>query len=272
MVRAFSSSRESSSLNEVTASKRFGRYKKEPGKEERPVEVAGDPTLRKMLEVCKTYYKTISGMGIFGAGSTGQILERIYPEGLSPSSDDIKRFVVAYSGRSDAGVDDFKLMKKGLIENEAIGILLSKFIEAGRDDEYELDLIALGMPVCYLVASESKRVIVHGDVLHEVGTRMAGGMLEIHGNADFGLGWEMSGGSIEVHGYAGMHAGHAMTGGTITIHGNCGSDLAYYMEGGVIRFRDGLPPENTPIVPRIIMPELISGGKVYCNGKLIVDR
>ena len=83
--------------------------------------------------------------------------------------------------------------------------------------------IALG-DVFTVSGERSASVVLEGDLaqLHEVGTTMSAGSLEIKGSIGHALGVRMSGGTIAVQGRAGHDAGLAMAGGSIVIDGSAG--------------------------------------------------
>jgi len=83
--------------------------------------------------------------------------------------------------------------------------------------------VALG-DVFTVDGEHSSNVLLEGDLaqLHDVGTTMAAGSLEIKGSIGNALGARMRGGAIAVQGSAGHDAGTAMAGGSIVIEGNAG--------------------------------------------------
>jgi formylmethanofuran dehydrogenase subunit C len=83
--------------------------------------------------------------------------------------------------------------------------------------------IALG-DVFSVSGERSSNVVLEGDLaqLHDVGTTMSAGSLEIRDSIGNALGTRMRGGAIAVQGSAGSDVGMAMAGGSIVIGGGAG--------------------------------------------------
>jgi formylmethanofuran dehydrogenase subunit C len=79
----------------------------------------------------------------------------------------------------------------------------------------------------------SPNVVLDGDLtqLHDVGTTMSAGSLEIQGSIGNALGTRMSGGAIAVQGSAGSDVGLAMAGGSIVIGGDAGDRVGGALPG-----------------------------------------
>ncbi len=79
----------------------------------------------------------------------------------------------------------------------------------------------------------SATVVLEGDLaqLHDVGTMMSAGSLDIRGSIGNTLGGRMRGGAITVQGSAGSDVGTAMTGGSIAIGGNAGDRAGGALQG-----------------------------------------
>jgi formylmethanofuran dehydrogenase subunit C len=92
--------------------------------------------------------------------------------------------------------------------------------------------IALG-DVFTVSGERAASVVIEGDLaqLHEVGTTMSTGSLEIKGSIGNGLGVRMSGGTITVQGSAGNDVGSAMAGGSIAIDGGAGDRIGGALPG-----------------------------------------
>jgi formylmethanofuran dehydrogenase subunit C len=92
--------------------------------------------------------------------------------------------------------------------------------------------VALG-DVFTVSGERAMSVVLEGELaqLHEVGTMMAAGSLEIKSSIGNTLGARMSGGTITVQGSAGNDAGSAMGGGSIAIDGNAGDRVGGALPG-----------------------------------------
>jgi formylmethanofuran dehydrogenase subunit C len=92
--------------------------------------------------------------------------------------------------------------------------------------------IALG-DVFTVNGERATSVVLEGDLaqLHDVGTTMSAGSLEIKGSIGNALGTRMSGGTIAVQGSAGSDVGSAMAGGSIAIDGTAGDRVGSALSG-----------------------------------------
>ena len=92
--------------------------------------------------------------------------------------------------------------------------------------------ISLG-DVFTVTGERASSVVLEGDVaqLHDVGTMMSAGSLEISGSIGNALGARMRGGRITVQGSAGHDAGMAMAGGSIVVGGNAGDRVGGALPG-----------------------------------------
>jgi formylmethanofuran dehydrogenase subunit C len=92
--------------------------------------------------------------------------------------------------------------------------------------------IALG-DVFTVSGERASSVVLEGDLaqLHDVGTTMSAGALEIKGAIGNALGARMRGGAIAVQGSAGHDVGMAMAGGSIVIDGDAGDRAGGALQG-----------------------------------------
>jgi formylmethanofuran dehydrogenase subunit C len=208
----------------LSASRRFGGYKKETPKRTRESDVTEDHSLDKLIRIWKRF-------------TNGErYAQENYPEAyelagkISYSSEDITRFCITmaqFQGESN------------FFENKA-GTFLSALINNGNEGKYMIPTEHFDMEIHWLGLANSKDVTVVGDVGIYSGVFMRSGNIEIRGNVGRGVGSGMKSGNIIVKGDAecyvgsGWHSG-SMRGGLIIVEGNAGADAGRSITGGEIR-------------------------------------
>lgn len=122
------------------------------------------------------------------------------------------------------------------------GLLLSALVEKGVGDSFVIRTHDIEPPH-YLGYMNRKRVVVEGDAGDRTGYMMRGdGEITVCGDARDELGMNMGSGKLIVLGNAGDSVGMSMGGGEIHLGGGFSSIL------------------------------MVLGGRIYCGGRLIVDK
>jgi hypothetical protein len=232
----------------MTASKRFGKYKKEKMKEVRSAVVA----LKNLSEAWVRYLKT-------GSKSTKEDSYDIalaIVKSISYSSDEVTAFASKLIAIDpDRYNYDLYWMK---------GLFLSALINAGKESEFVINSEEGGSKLNGFGYKNTKNIVVKGNVADYLGEKMEGGRIVIEGDVlGMRCGSEMKDGEIIIEGNCSIFAGGGMRGGKIVIHGNAvrvgGHSAA--MEGGEVHVHG----EIKSIC-------LVTHGKIYHKGKLRVDK
>jgi len=187
---------------------------------------------------------------------------------LKYSSKDIEKFSLLLERYHDLRYFD-----------ERVGLFLSSLINYSEDKDFVLHTYSLTNDPEYIgylnfknitvkgnagdwLGYEMKKgkIIVEGDLGHDGGYFMRGGLIEIKGNAGEGIGYFMESGKIIVRGNADRTAGGFMSGGKIIVERNVGKNVGHEMEGGKIHINGDYES----------ISKSISGGDIYHKGKQII--
>jgi formylmethanofuran dehydrogenase subunit C len=226
----------------MSASKRFGRYKKEGSKSARDIDVTYDSVMAGALEAWQRYDKAASTRNECIAINLAELFKSI---DFSP--EEIRRFCVLVKGFEEGS--DF---------SRKLGLFLTEMINASSHDRFEVPLKDLKGRPTYLCAHNRKHVIIRGDVGGYLGDEMRGGSILLLGNADNAVGTDMRGGNITVNGNAGGMLGYRMSGGLITVNGPVG-------------FRTLESYRIISNYDRYVLGNEMSGGRIVVNGDAIGD-
>jgi hypothetical protein len=121
------------------------------------------------------------------------------------------------------------------------GLFLSALVENGKGEKHTLALDFLERKVSQIGFMNTKNITIRGDAGFLLGTRMSDGIIELDGKV--------------------IRAGLGQRGGKIVINGIAGGLIGQEMQGGEIHV-------NGPA----FTPGNINHGKIFHNGKLIVDK
>jgi formylmethanofuran dehydrogenase subunit C len=103
----------------------------------------------------------------------------------------------------------------------------------------------------------------------QFGCSLRGGEIRLYGNCNYGgTGSVMQGGLISVFGNVGDRVGQHMRGGTIYIEGNAGKEVGHSMEGGEI-YIEGTIESLARTDGHWSNP---TGGTIYHQGKKVVEN
>lgn len=280
-------------VSRTSASKKFGKYKKEEEKAVRKPEVKEDRILKQLKRAWKNFKfpeKKCFDEGFFGEDGH-QIAEYLFTELLySKAESCIKK--VKYS---PLDVEKFSLALWDFQQEpnfaSKAGIFLSAMINNGQDTEYIIHTNHLSKMLDLIGFRNSKNIIVNGNVGRRAGCLMRDGSFIVKGNAGNVLGDGMVGGRIVINGDAEAIVGDNLVDGEIVVEGNIRSlgriyggririlrdvlfalaELQESIRGGEIHIEGNLPDpinadgemQGEPIVVK---------GKIYHKGKLIVDK
>lgn len=253
------------SVSALSASKRFGRYKKEAERAVRKPDVKKDKVLRSLIKAFVNFSKYTWEDAVQDSEKSGtrDIDKERYLKAveavkhLKYSSRDVEKFSILLA--------DFKEFKDKLNRNgkysgfgDMAGFFLSALINNGKDREYRIITQHLELDIWWLGVENTKNIRIEGNVMNP-GFRMKSGTIIVEGDVKDHVGQLMEGGNITVEGNA-HAAGVHMKGGKLHIKGNI--ETISMMEGGEIHVEGD--------IGRI--DHSINGGKIYLKGKLIVDK
>ncbi len=255
----------------VSARRRFGGYTPEQRQEVRPLDAKECDNIVK-IRIAWTQWE-YGTKEYSGDDQSKYNLTDDYLTGISPSADDVKKFVdmLADLQHEERDSKDFKV---------DVGIFLSALVNRGCDEEYEIDtkkfdelIQSLGYENCKklrilgdagmfagMMMNEKGHIIIEGDA-ESVGTSLAGGTIIVKGDV-YGAGTLMSDGTIEVYGVLSGEIGADMSDGTIIAHNGFTGYIDSHMYGGTIHITGGkcprIPNDNNVVA-------------IYHNGKCIAD-
>jgi hypothetical protein len=204
----------------ITASKRFGRYKREDRK---VVKEYAD----ERCEVLDVFIKALRAVSIGDIINEGNAEERYYGmvsnlsilKGLDYSALDVERLTIVLPELVNKILDESSCSEREFELANRVGLFMSALINNGKDDKYVLRLEYLPLKLHYLGYQNRKKALVKGDGGENCGFDMEGGRLMIEGNVYDGVGSWMKGGVIIVNGDAGMFVGREMLDGEIHLNG-----------------------------------------------------
>jgi hypothetical protein len=258
----------------LAASKRFSKYKREPGKIVREANVPDDETLKRLVrlwldisESPERWIRQYHAMTFMDNAAEAL-------RALQYSTEDVERFCIVLP----------QLVEEGSLEfGDKAGLFLSMLANEAEGNRFNLDLDSIGVPIKMLGWGNRKNIRASGICHRLLGTEMSSGSIELEGYGGESVGYRMRGGSILVRGDAGPAVGYDMEGGRITIEGDSiysRQDKLYSrqskhkffdmhmivgfgMKGGEIHINGGNTILSTPH---------IKGGRIYHKGKLIVEK
>jgi hypothetical protein len=253
----------------LSASRKFGRYKRENLKARRDISIIDDKAMQKAMEVWHDFTK-------------------FKPfEWMDFSPEDIQRFCIL--------VKDFE-HEEGF--GRRLGGILNKMMETSNHTRFELSFEHLMKRPYLLCRSNCKDVVIHGhmnnnfgmymikgcihlegDAGYRLGAAMKGGIIIVKGNVDTDPGWNMEGGLIVINGCVANKTrsridavGLFMSGGEIIVNGDVYGDVGTNMRGGEIHINGDLFDEfMLPCDIEKAAAQVIKG-RIYHKGKLIVDK
>lgn len=180
-------------VTELSARKKFGKYKDEEQKAVRKADVKED----------KIFLQLVKAWGEYGHGCHRDV-ETLFMElqnaikDISCSAQDIERFTLALVGfTNDYGFDD------------KAGFFLTALINKGKDRDYVIhtEHLVYYVPrenikrtVNFLGCCETKKITVKGDIGAGLGYKMTGGTIIVEGNGGYDIGMLMEGGEIHING------------------------------------------------------------------------
>jgi hypothetical protein len=247
----------------MAASRRFGKYKKEPGKATRDLDVRGDKLMEELTDILTSLdIPAVDEKWGYGMGADPRPDITGYYEKISRfdilkglSSEEVERFsclLVEFEGIPDIGIK--------------VGIFLSAMINLGKEEHYTVNTTGIAdspYTLRFLGYLNNKDMMVIGNGGNSLGCRMEEGSIIVKGGAGNNAGSRMSEGRILIEGDCGSDAGDGMRGGIIRIKGNAGKIVGYRMKGGEIHIEGECGD---------IVNKSITGGKIYHKGNLIVER
>lgn len=260
----------------TTARKKFGRFKKQPPLATRQLQSNENEAVKVFRYAWERY----------GDVRWSLCLEDRY------------KIAVDLVGDFRASAHDVGLMIAAAADLEAksdidhmdkVGFLISAFINGGSDSTYGISTHHLPVPPRGLGQQNTKNLIIHGNGLRATGCYMKSGTIMIYGDAGSYTGDRMKGGTIIVEGNTDGYTGLYMAGGEIIMKGSFGESLGMGMCGGTIIAYGGLNslPKRTQYAgqymhggeihicghyPYSFELSEVNGGKIYCQGYLVVDK
>lgn len=210
----------SGDLPNLSADKRFGRYKEEPENSARERE-ASDPALSQLISAWRAFSSSLEEYW----EEQFSIAEKLVKP-ISASSREIEKFIVALAGFQEE--PSF---------SEKAGIFLSALINTSPGTDFVVQTSHLDEALSFLGMKNRKNITILGDVGDHAGYEMENGSLQIKGNCEDGLGALMRGGLIALEGNADDTVGQRMEGGRVIIAESAGNGLGAEMEGGEIIIR-----------------------------------
>jgi len=221
-------------IEELAASKRFGKYKTE---EQKPVREPGlkghdEKKVEQLLEI----YGKIRFISYFNPDFMPEDVYRLMLVALRKIHC-TKYEVAAFCSRLP------KCIKKGdsLVDSLVKpGLFISALINSTRGNDFMIntqEIQFIESPwwrIASLGYKNTKRIKVVGDVGNDLGEKMLKGEIHVLGNAGDTIGNSMRGGKIIVNGNAGDEIGNLMKGGEIRVNGEMGEFDDCRISGGRI--------------------------------------
>ncbi|MCX8163109.1 MAG: hypothetical protein N3D10_00970 [Candidatus Micrarchaeota archaeon] len=109
---------------------------------------------------------------------------------LEYTSIDVQKFCFELKNFENQA-DDFKVKA---------GLFLSALINQSKEQKFLLDTTALSSKIHYLGYSNTKEIVVNGNVGNNLGSNMEKGKITVYGNAGTNVGYLMKGGEIYIEG------------------------------------------------------------------------
>jgi len=266
----------SAAAGRTAVRRKFGGYKPEKPKIVRTAEVHEPEAVKVFRDAWEryrtpTWISTIPGSFRMACDLVGDFKASAHDVGLM--------MVAATDLKAGRGTD----------YANKVGLLITAFINKGSDSTYELSTHHLPVPPRELGRQNTKNLVIRGNNLDAVGTYMESGTIIVYGNTSNNTGAGMGGGTILVVGDVTDHAGLNMENGKIVVMGGFGKSLGSGMKGGSITAYGGpkTPLDDGEYVgihstggeiyiyghyPYSFELSKPRGGKIYYQGRLIVDK
>jgi hypothetical protein len=169
-------------IPQMSARKRFGRYKRESIKASRKARVKESEVLRQLKDAYRRFEWEHNSLVNFQ-----RLLRGIGK--LRSTARDVEEFSLALEGFQH---------EDGFIARA--GVFLSALVFCGRDSDYMIHTRHLDIALNDLGLLNIKNMTIEGDAGCDVGAHMIGGRVTVNGNVNGDAGYKIQGGEIWVEG------------------------------------------------------------------------